>query len=235
MGQTRYTGVSEQYTTGSKGVLPDGLVASYDFETYTSTGLLKDFGPFENHGKTLRNLDTLGLMGKARIFSTLADIVVLPNNTNFNLDGPISIAVWMKISTLNLHRHILACNDKFVLWTTEKNQFRFADTLGSGFTTLEGTVETDGWHSIVAVWSGTKGDILSKNNIKIFIDGVQADGTFEENWKPGALLANNACVIGSTLHGAKGHQELPLVGVLDEIQLFSRALNADEIKTHATK
>jgi len=233
--QVRYKGVSELNKTGSKGILPDGLVASYDFETYTSTGLLKDFGPFENHGKTLRNLDTLGLMGKARIFSTLTDIVVLPDHQSFNLDGPITVAVWVKISTPNLHQHIFACNDKFVLWTTEKNQFRFADTLGNGFTTLEGTVEMNGWHSVIAVWSGTKGDKLSKDTIKIFIDGVQMDGTFENNWKPGAMLTNNACVIGSTLHGAKGHQKLPFEGTIDEMQLFSRALNADEIKAHATK
>ncbi|AXT20405.1 LamG domain-containing protein [Flavobacteriaceae bacterium AU392] len=235
MGQYLYTGVSDQNKTGSKWISSDGLVASYDFETYTSTGLLKDFGPFENHGKTLRNLDTLGFFGKARMFSTLADIVVLPDHKNFDLDGPITVAVWMKVSTLNLHQHILACSDKFVLWTTGKNQFRFADTRGNGFTTLEGTVEADGWHSIIAVWSGAKGDTLSKNNIKIFIDGVQMDGTFENNWKPDTMLAKNACVIGSTLHGAKGHQKLPFEGAIDEIQLFSRALNVDEIKIHATK
>jgi hypothetical protein len=231
--QDRYIGVSEQYKTGSKGISPDGLVASYDFETYTSTGLLKDFGPFENHGKTLRNLDTLGLVGKARIFSTLADIVALPDHSSFNLDGSITVAVWMKAS--NLHAHILTCSNKFVLWTTKRNQFKFADTQGNGFTTLEGTVKTDGWHSIVAVWSGTKGDELSNDNIKIFIDGVRMEGTFEKSWQPDDMVANNACVIGSTLQGAKSHQELPFVGAIDELQLFSRALNADEIKTHATK
>lgn len=235
MGQLRYTGVSDQNQTGSKGISTDGLVASYDFETYTSNGLLKDFGPFENHGKTLRNLDTLGRSGKARKFSTLADIVALPNHTSFDLDGPITVAAWMKVSTLNLHGHIIACNNKFVLWTTKKNQFRFADTMGNGFTTLEGTVQTDGWHSVVAVWSGTKGDMLSNDNIKIFIDGVQMDGTFEKNWNPGDIMANNACVIGSTLHGAKGHQELPFVGAIDELQVFSRVFNKDEIKIHATK
>ena len=235
MGQLRYTGISDENKTGSKWISPDGLVASYDFETYTSAGLLKDFGPFENHGKTLRNIDTLGLFGKARIFSTLADIVVLPDHKSFNLDGPITVAVWVKISIPNLHQHILACSNKFVFWTTEKNQFRFADTLGNGFTTLEGTVKIDGWHSIIAVWSGTKEDALSKNNIKIFIDGVQMDGTFENKWKPGAMLDNTACVIGSTLHGAKGHQKLTFEEAIDEIQLFSRALNADEIKIHATR
>ncbi len=235
MGQLRYTGVSDQYKTGSKGISPDGLVASYDFETYTSTGLLKDFGPFESHGKNLRNLDTLGLFGKARKFYTLADIVALPDHSSFNLDGPITIAVWVKISPLNSHGHIFVCSNKFVLWTTKKNQFKFADTMGNGFTTLEGTVKTDGWHSVVAVWSGTKGDMLSKDNIKIFIDGVQMDGTFTKTWNPGDIVANNACVIGSTLHGAIGHQELPFVGAIDEIQVFSRGLNDDEIKIHATK
>ncbi|WP_438426215.1 LamG domain-containing protein [Aquimarina macrocephali] len=235
MGQHRYTGVSDQNQTGSKGISSNGLVASYDFETYTSTGLLKDFGPFENHGKTLRNLDTLGPINKARKFSTLADIVVLPDHTSFDLDGPITVATWMKVSTANLHQHILACNDKFVLWITKSNKFKFADTQGNAFTTLEGTVKTDGWHSVVAVWSGTKGDTLSKDNIKIFVDGVQMDGTYKNNWSPSTMQANNACVIGSTLHGAIPHQELPFVGAIDELQVFSRVLNENEIKIHATK
>lgn len=235
MGQHRYTGVSDQNQTGSKGISANGLVASYDFETYTSDGLLKDFGPFENHGKTLRNLDTLGLSGKARKFSTLADIVALRDHTSFDLDGPITVAVWMKVSTLNLHQHILACNDKFVLWITKSNKFKFADTQGNAFTTLEGTVKADGWHSVVAVWSGTKGDTLSKDNIKIFVDGVQMDGTYKNKWSPSTMQANNASVIGSTLHGAIPHQELPFVGAIDELQVFSRVLNKDEIKIHATK
>lgn len=235
MGQLRYTGVSDENQTGSKGISTDGLVASYDFETYTTTGMLKDFGPFENHGKTLRNLDTLGLSSKARKFSTLADIIALPDHSSFSLDGPMTIAVWVKISNLNMHAHIIACSNKFVLWTTKKNQFRFADTMGNGFTTLEGTVETGGWRSVVAVWSGTKGDMLSNDNIKIFIDGVQMDGTFEKNWDPGDIEVSNATVIGSTLHGAIGHQKLPFVGAIDELQVFSRALSDDEIKIHATK
>lgn len=234
-GQDRYTGVTEQNRTGSKGISPDDLVVSYDFETFTSTGLLKDFGPFENHGKTLRNLDTLGLMGRARGFSTLADIVVLPNHASFNLDGPMTVAVWIKFSVPDLHQHVLACNDKFVLWTTRSNKFKFADTQGNSFTTLEGTVNTDDWHSVIAVWSGTKGDTLSENNIKIFLDGVPLEGTFSNKWSPGEMKVNNACVIGSTLHGEKWHQELPFYGAIDELQLFSRVFSADEIKAHATK
>jgi hypothetical protein len=141
----------------------------------------------------------------------------------------------MKISPLNFHGHVFVCSNKYVLWTTKKNQYKFADTMGNGFTTLEGTVVTDGWHSVVAVWSGTKGDMLSNDNIKIFVDGIQMDGTFEKNWNPDDIVANNACVIGSTLQGSTRHQEITFEGAIDEIQVFSRALNDDEIKMHATK
>ncbi len=233
--QTRYTGVTEQNQTGSKGISSEGLVVSYDFETYTGTGMLKDFSSFKHHGKTLRNLDTLGLIGQARKFSTLADIVVLPDNESFNLEGPISVAVWLNITTLNKHQHILACNDKFVLWVTKTNKFKFADTQGNSFTSLKETVKADGWHSVIAVWTGTKGDKLSKYNIKIFVDGIQLAGTYSNYWQPNTMKMKNACVIGSTLHGAKWHQELPFEGAIDELQIFSRALNNDEIKAHATK
>ncbi len=233
--QNRYTGASDIYASGSKGISNKGLVVSFDFETFTDTGLLQDFGPYGHHGTTLRNLDTTGYIGKARKFSTLADIVALPDHTSFNLDGPITVAVWVKIATSNQHAHIFACNNKFVLWTTSKGQYKFADTMGNGFTTMPGTVKKDGWHSVVAVWSGTKGDKLSKNNIKIYIDGYRAAGTFTESWEPGEMIAQNACVIGATLHGGIPHQELPFVGAIDELQVYARALSEEEVKIHASR
>lgn len=232
----RYVGISVKNPTGSAAISADGLAAAYDFETYTSDGMLRDFGPFGNHGKVKQKKETGGRFGKARVFSDVGDLVDLPEQSSFNLDGPLTVATWIQITTLNLHQHIFACDDKFVLWVTPTNQYRFADTLGDAFTTEEGVVQTESWHSVVAVLYGTRGDSLTKDNIKIFVDGTQMEGSFGPVWAPTVLHPTDACHIGFESHqGQSRHQELQFEGVVDELLVFSRALTDDEIQTHAER
>ncbi|GGJ06338.1 hypothetical protein GCM10007978_49880 [Shewanella hanedai] len=224
-------GITKERLVGSKAISADGLVASYDFETYTSDGLLHDFSPLENHGKLIGKPS----IGKTLTFSKKEDVVILPDNSNLNLTGPITVAARLKITTPNLHQHVFACNDLFVLWLTNSNKYRFADTLGQGFTTEKGVdVVSEGkWHTVVAVLSANKGDSLNKENIKIFIDGVQMDGNHEKTWAPTELAATNACVIGGTRNGVQGHQDLPFKGSIDELQIYSRAFTDEEVKIYA--
>lgn len=227
--QKRYIGISTENPTGTAVISTDGLVAAYDFETYTSDGLLRDFGPFGNHGKTKRNKETRGHFGKARVFSELADHVDLPEHSSFNLDGPLTVAAWLQITTINLHQHIFAAGSKFVLWVTKADQYRFADTKGNGITTQEGVVKTEGLHSVVAVLYGTKGDSLTKDNIKIFVNGIQMEGSIDPVWAPTVLPPTDACYIGF------GHDEFQFEGIIDELLVFSRALTDDEIQVHANR
>jgi hypothetical protein len=230
-----YRGITKERPTGSKAISADGLVAAYDFETYTSDGLLRDFGPFGNHGKLAHRQSTIGLFGKALVFSDKDDVVILPDSSNFNLTGPITVAARLKILTPNLHQHIFACNDMFVLWLTKSNKYKLADTQGQGFTTPKNVdvVTTGKWHSVVAVLSASKGDSLNKENIKIFIDGVQMDGTPIKKWLPNVLVPLNACVIGGTRTGDQSHQDLQFEGAIDELQVFSRAFTDVEVKAYA--
>jgi hypothetical protein len=231
-----YAGISNELPTGSPTISESGLVAAYDFETYTSDGLLRDFGPFKNHGEVERTNTTAGLFGKARVFSEVTDRVDLPERGCFDIDGPLSIAVWVQITTHDLHQHIIACDDKFVLWVTDKNQFRLADTRGQGFSTREGSVQSGDWHSLVAVLYGTRSDLLSKDTIRIFVDGKSIDGTYEGKWTPTVLYPPDACYIGFESHqDSKGHRRLKFEGIIDEMLIFSRPLTKDEIQAHASR
>jgi hypothetical protein len=232
-----YRGIAKERPTGSKAISADGLVVAYDFETYTSKGLLRDFGPLGNHAKLIQRQSATGLFGKALVFSNKDDVAILPDNSNLNLTGPITVAARLKITTPNLHQHLFACNDLFVLWLTPSNKYRFADTLGQGFTTTNSVdvVNKGEWHSVVAVLFASKGDSLNKENIKIFIDGVQMDGRHEKTWAPTKLAATKACVIGGTRNGDQGHQDLPFKGAIDELQIFSRAFTDDEVKAYSNR
>lgn len=231
-----YMGITDALPTGSTAISADGLIAAYDFETYTSDGLLRDFSALENHGKLIHKQSTLGQFGKAMAFSKKEDVIILPDSSNFNLPGPLTVAAKLKISTAGLHQHVFACNDLFVLWLTRSNKYKLADTQGQGFTTPKNLemVTTGEWHSVVAVLSASKGDTLNQDNIKLFIDGVQMDGTMTKTWSPSSLVEVNACVIAGTRTGDQAHQDLQFEGVIDELQIFSRALSDDEVKAYST-
>lgn len=187
------------------------------------------------HGKLQQRQTAKGRFGQALAFSVKEDVVLLPDSQHFNVTGPLTVAAQLKIVSPDLHQHVFAGNDLFVLWLTTRNQYRFADTLGQGFTTMGKVDEvTEGeWHSVVAVLSTGKGDTLNKDNIKIFVDGTELQGRHEKVWSPTKLADANACVIGGTRTGSEKHQDLQFEGIIDELLIFSRALSTDEIKAYS--
>lgn len=230
-----FVGASDETPSGSTAISSEGLVASYNFETYTSDGQLKDFSAFENHGKIKRRKEAVGLFGKARVFENLEDVIDLPESASLNLNGPLTITAWLQLSKSNMHQHILSCDDIYVLWTTEENQYRLADTQGHGFVTKPETSNTEKWHSVTAVLYASRGENLDNNTIKIFIDGKAIEGNFKDAWAPATLRPVNGCLIGASSSLSKSHQELEFKGVIDELQVFSRALTDAEIKAYANR
>ena len=59
----------------------------------------------------------------------------------------------MRVNQLDLHQHLIACDDKFALWITPTNRVRFSDTLGRGMDTAA-PIEGGRWVSLVAVFFG---------------------------------------------------------------------------------
>lgn len=231
-----YQGISTMNPTGSKAISAKGLVASYDFETYTPDGLLRDFSTLANHGKLDNKFMTNGVFGQAREFSKKEDVILLPDNTNLNLAGPLTIAAQLKITTPNLHQHILVCTDMFVLWLTKNNEYVFADTHGKGMTTTSvEAVANKSWHSVVATLSVGKNGVINEDNMKVFVDGIELKGDYRSPWTPTELPPVNACVIGGDRNGDIGHQNLQFEGVIDELQVFSRAWTNDEVQAYSSK
>jgi hypothetical protein len=237
-----YLGVSDQSPTGSPSISRDGLVAAYDLETLTRDGKLKDFSGNNNHGTVHRTTSVNGIFGKARQFSTASDYIHLPESPLFDLNGPLTLAMWVRVHRLGLHQHMLACDDKFALWITPQNNIRFVDTLGDGFQSIGG-ITTGTWYSLVGVFKGKAGDILTGDNIAVFINGKPIEGAVfsrprgrasNKIWAPGVLHEQNACYIGFESHqGEPTHQKLQYEGDIDELLVFSRALTLSEVEVHA--
>jgi Concanavalin A-like lectin/glucanases superfamily len=170
-----YLGISAQEPTGSSSIARDGLVAAYDLETLTGDGKLQDFSGHENHGIIHQTTPVDGLFGAARQFSAASDYIDLPENPTLAIDGPLSIAMWMRVHRLGLHQHMVACDDKFAFWLTQHDQVKLTDTVGNGVESVD-NVAADTWYSLVGVFKGKAGDILTPDSIALFLDGKPMDG-----------------------------------------------------------
>ncbi len=241
-GQATYVGVSARYPTGSVGISDSALVLSFDMETRRADGLLRDFGPLDNHGDISGTRRSDGVFGNGMRFQTAADRVHLRENSSLAIDGPLTIALWLRVNALDLHQHILACDDKFALWVTPRNRVRFSDTLGHGMDTADPIV-TDRWYSLVAVFNGRREAEVTAETVQLFLDGVKVattivnrPGEATPRWMPAALYPSDACYVGFESHqGNVAHQSLQFEGVIDELVIFNRPLTAAEIQAHANR
>ncbi len=238
--QATYAGVSARYPTGSRGISDSALVLSFDMETRRADGLLRDFGPLGNHGSISGTRRSDGVFGEGLRFQTAADRVHLQENPSLAIDGPITIALWLRVNTLDLHQHILACDDKFALWVTPQNRVRFSDTLGHGMDTTDPIV-ADRWYSLVAIFNGRRRTEVTPETVQLFLDGgkvattlVNRSAETTPRWVPEALYASDACYVGFESHqGHVAHQSLQFEGVIDDLLIFNRALTAAEVRLHA--
>ncbi len=238
----RFLGVTEVRPTGSTAIAEDGLVMAFDMETILPDGTLRDVGPHGLHGAILRSRPEPGPTSTARRFETVEDRVDLPEQDALALDGPITVATWVKITRGGLHQHIVACDDKFVLWIPPEDRLRFVDTLGHGRQTTT-PIEVDRWYSVVAILDATRGDEITPRSLRIFVDGKVAE-TEPVNraaepvlrWAPGPLYPDDACHIGFESHqGDAEHQQLPFVGAIDDLAVYRRVWTDTEAAAHARR
>ncbi len=243
-GTAGYAGPTAELPTGAAGISPAGLVAAWGMEV-TGQGRLPDVGPLGLHGVVRKQASAAGLHGEARVFRTVEDRVDLPEHRGFDLNGPLTIATWVRVDSLGLHQHIVACDDKWALWVTPADQYRLGDTRGGGWSTEEGRVERGQWSAVVAVLHGTRGDTLAPYTVELWVDGVPAsayahlrtDAARERGtWGPGELYPSDACSIGFESHqGNEAHQSMPFVGAIDDLLVFSRAWSEEEIRLFSTR
>ena len=229
-------GVSERLPTGDASVSANGLVAAYDMSSVTENDRLRDFSERGLHGLIEGTALVETPRGQGREFKVASDRIALPAASDFDLDGPLSIVARFRFDREEQHQHIIACDDKFVLWLNEGDRVRFANTLGDAIET-DAPISSGEWHVVIGIWRGTAGDEMNDSNIELWIDGERVpfayrsgSGTPPFIWRQGTLNPENACFIGFEMHaGDPQHQNLPFFGVIDEIMVFERALSQGEV------
>lgn len=228
-------GVTEDVPQGHPGVSADALVAAYDMSSLTTQGLLRDFSGNGLHGTIAGATPATGLRGGAYSFSgDPAERIALPSASVFDLDGPLTVAAWFRIDTPNQHQHVIACDDKFVLWLKASDQVRIANTRSDFGETVE-PLSSGEFHSVVGIFKGTAGDQIDTSNLEIWVDGELVEITVGSAvsppvWRDGVLYPTDACYIGFESHqGRADHADLGFYGLIDEVLVFGRALTPAEV------
>ena len=235
------SGVTERFPTGHPDVASGGLVASYDMTTLTAEGLLRDFSGRGLHGRVSGTVATSGVRGGARLFGAATDRVELPPRRDFDLNGPLSIAVWFRFDREGQHQHLVACDDKFSLWLNPDDHLRFGNAFGDGLETTT-SLSSETWHSVIGIFRDTAGAGLDDANVEVWVDGSRAPSRIvdrigpsrDQPWQQGTLYERDACYIGFESHqGLANHQRMPFFGAIDELQIFERALTQAEVQALA--
>jgi peptidylprolyl isomerase len=200
----RFEGISETRPTGSAAILPDNLAASYNGQALTPDGRLRDFSSGGNHGRIAPGG------------------ITLPPARAFDADGPLTVAIRLRLGGPRALREVFTCKEKYSLIVGEEGRIRFVDSAGNGFMSFD-EIKTGEWHSLVAVVRGTKTDPLTRKSLSVFVDGQELDGRMDPSWQPGKLSEKDACAIG-----------MP-PGDLGDLLLFGRALADPEVGAFSTR
>lgn len=245
-GPPAFEGIHAALPTGAAGIDPSGLVAAWDLSTVGADGRLVDFGPHGLHGR----IEAAGAartspLGGARDFSSVEARVHIPEAPVLDMDGPLTLATWLRVDRGGEHQHIVACDDKWALWITPDDRYRLGDTRGGGVSTEPGEVTTGQWTSVVAVLDGTAGSELGPETVRIWVDGAPADADMHMRtddardrsaWSPGDLYSSDACYIGFESHqGNEAHQSMPFHGAVDELLIFDRAWTDEEVAAFSAR
>ncbi len=183
-----------------------------------------------NHG-TMMNGPTFaaGKVGRAFSFDGVDDYVTIPKVPTWDFGtNSFTINAWFKSNTVNYYHNIVRYDDGFGnsgwgVRFTPSGKIQFLILSSGQYEINTDNMYGDGnWHFVSAVRDSANG------KLKIYIDGVPgaadvSDGAANVVGSQYAQLA-----IGAGLWGGGGYYE-QFSGLIDEVQIYNRALTAEEI------
>ena len=175
-----------------------------------------------------------GMVGQAFSLDGTGDVVIVSDSPNLNIIGDVTVDLWAKRTLFGGGSPLMIAKGAGTVGVVDAPNlyflsFDFTDHLNGGFERADGSnviligpIVTDtNFHHYAYVRSG--------DTHKLFIDGVMVTGdTFTGS--PGDTSGIELAI------GRLRHDAFPsgfccyFGGVLDEVELFNRALSADEIR-----
>jgi hypothetical protein len=156
--------------------------------------------------------------------------VTLGNPTALQITGAITVAAWVKISNLTDSPRIVAKGGASGL-IDEALDFRVESTglvaMGIAITGAD-SVDAKGGTLKPGVWTHVTGVFRPANDVEVYVDGALGD-TAKTNVPASMRDSPNDVWIGRR----PGDDCCGLIGVLDDVRIYDRALSAAEIVTIA--
>jgi len=178
---------------------------------------------FGNHGRVYGAKLVDGKSKKALDFDGINDYVDCGNE--IKPTNQITLGAWVKLTALNTRQCIIKktrVTDNvygFMLGVNDDNKIAFyiyTDTWHGAWSFTTSVINTN-WHHIMATWDGSF--------MKVYIDAVQDPST----------MALTGTMAGATVPTWIGMEPFangsPFSGIIDEVQVYDRALSPREIKT----
>ncbi len=208
----------------------DGLVAHWKFDDARGDKLTDSSGN-GNHGKIHGPKWGKGISGGALEFDGVDDFVVIPKSVSLDsANRQITVSAWIK-TPLEARHTILGrmlyegrANDRSMLLEVrgEKKVASFAVSPGGmksiWCTASDPVVPKDEWVHVVGVSNG--------RTMSLFVNGRQCASRDDAPYR--VFAAKSDLYIGIWRYG-KDKSSGPFKGLIDEVKIYSRAMNADEV------
>src|SRR5437773_1928879 len=193
------------------------LLLAYDMETLSESGTMKDVSGNANHGVLTGTKDVSGKVGRARQFNGGSDkIAALVPIGGLNR---WTIALWARWDDgLNVFEHPIGLgrvHDATFWFSGTTVAFKAQDSFGNTVveSSLSSTISPGTWYHLAATFNGT--------TVKGYLDAIE---TFSVT-SPGTMIRSNSIKVGTSGNEADNFFN----GTVDEVLIYSRALNASEI------
>jgi len=205
------------------------LVLYFSFDDIAVDEVM-DHSQYRNNGTVEGDPQLVtGQFGSALMFDATDDQVVVPTNAMLDIETEITMMLWVKPGP-NLTadwRNLVGKSPTNVLGNTtfsysvrtdNSGALRFSLNLGSWQFVLGPTLEEDIWYHITGTYDGTE--------LILYVDG-ESIGTTEAS---GTInVTPDPVCIGNLVNAAGASQNEFWSGVIDEVRIWDRALEADEV------
>jgi hypothetical protein len=199
------------------------LVLHYDMESLSTGGRMEDLSGYGNHGAIMGTTDVAGQIGRARAFDGIDDGIAAADSSSLDVNGnAITIAAWIRRMG---EGPIVVKEDSFILGINGGGTLQAAvETTASGRWLWAGsqTVPLDEWTHIAFVYDGT--------TWKFYVNGVLRETVNPAGGQTGSIVPSNHPLEV----GKRSRHSLLFTGTIDEVYLFSRALDDAEVSGLAT-
>ena len=171
---------------------------------------------------------TTGISGSGLEFDGLDDYVEIPHSKSLDISGPITIEVWIKLNRFFPNWRAIVSKGSsehgwYNLGISGGMESKMATILRVGRESIQVMAETNlelnKWYHLAMTYD--------QKNIKLYLNGKSEKSQPET----GVIKNSNAPLYLGNSHGSATHHGGRLFpGIIDEVEIYNKALTAEEIK-----